>query len=111
MAEISKFQIRSKKDAKHFVQELKNHSRDFIYEMPLMGACGGVITVSFPTQQNEGKIISSSCGYHNEKSFSLPRIVNFIWDDRKHINKELRYNGPLFRGPKERELTRYKYGR
>jgi hypothetical protein len=98
MAQISKFQIRSKKDAQYFVKELKNTSSAFSYEMPLMGACGGIITVSFPTQWNEGRVISSSCGYHNEKSFSLPSIVKFIWDDRKHINKELRYIGPLFSG-------------
>lgn len=96
MAKRNKFQIRSKKDAKCFVEELKNSSREFSYELPLMGISGGVVTVRFITQQKEGKIISSSSGYHNVKSCSFPGIVNFIWHDRKHINEELRYQVPTY---------------
>jgi len=86
------FQIRSKEEARYLAGEIKCCGKSFHYYSPLMGLSGGVVTVSWQSEQKGYSISSSGSGWCEEKEITLQKVVEYLWKERKFINAELRYD-------------------
>ena len=85
------FQIRSKEDVRHLLDEIRKHHYSFYYYAPLMGVSGGAIKIECPSNQKKCTIYSTGSGWQNEEGVSTNNIIDYIWKERKWINAELRY--------------------
>lgn len=85
------FQVRSKKDARYLMEEIRKHRYSFYYYVPLMGISGGAITIECPTDRRRCTIYSTGSGWQNEEGMAIDDIVDYIWKERKQINAELRH--------------------
>ena len=86
------FQIRSKRDARYFAEQIRSDTLGFTYFASLMGVSGGVVTIECPMERREYKLSSYGAGWRNEERKPISDIVDYIWKDRKLINEELRYS-------------------
>lgn len=89
MADHSRFQIRSKKDAERLAEDIR-HGKDLHYFLPLMGVNGGIVEIHW--NHNTGRYtVSASCpGWLSQEDASPCDIVDYIWKDRKMINSHFR---------------------
>jgi hypothetical protein len=85
------FQIKSKDDARYLAGEIRDKKYAFYYFVPLMGVSGGMMTIRCPGKNKKCTISSSGSGWQNQEGHILPDIVEYIWQERKHINAELKH--------------------
>ena len=86
------FQIRSKRDARYFAEQIRGDTVGFTYFASLMGVSGGVVSIECPPDRREYTLSSTGAGWRNEERKPISDIVDYIWKDRRLINEELRYS-------------------
>jgi len=91
MAKKKKFQIKSKEDALSLAAEIKQYRRGFHYYLPMMGHAGGMRTIQWYPDTEKYTSCTSAAGGQNENEISIGDIVDYLWEERKLINAELRY--------------------
>ena len=94
MAKKRKFQIRSKDDARYLAEEIRYFGSSFLYDVPLMGINGGMMTVSCDRNQDTCTVLSFTSGWHQSEEVTMRDFIEHLWKDRKLINAELRYVEP-----------------